>query len=191
MKELIKSRIRESIDIKESILNNNLLIDQIQEIAEAVITAINNDKKVLFAGNGGSFSDSFHLAGEFVSRFMFDRKALPSLALGGNNSILTAVGNDYSYEEIFSRELIALGREGDVFIAISTSGNSPNILKAVETAKELNIETFGLTGAKGGKLNNLCKTIQVPSDSTARIQESHIVIGHIVCEIVESEIFTR
>jgi len=149
------------------------------------------EKKIFFAGNGGSFSDSFHLAGEFVSRFMFDRDALPALALGGNNSILTAIGNDYSFDNIFSRELDALGYEGDVLIAISTSGNSRNILELIKTAKKKKIQVYGLTGETGGCMKDLCSYICVPSKITARIQEAHIMIGHIICEIVEYKIFEK
>ena len=189
MIEFIKTRIKETISVKEKLIEDKIILDRIEDITSCIISSLRNNGKVIFAGNGGSFSDSFHLAGEFVSRFMFDRKALPALALGGNNSILTAIGNDYSYEDIFSRELESLGNKDDVFIAISTSGNSPNILKAVKTAKSLNIKTYGFTGNNGGKLKELCDCIHIPSDSTPRIQESHIVVGHIICEFVESKIF--
>ena len=135
-KELINKRIEESILVKEQMLPNPQITVQIEKLSLLIIKALGNKKKVVFAGNGGSFADSFHLAGEFVSRLLFDRPALPSLALGGNNSIITAAGNDYSCSDIFSREIFALGNEEDVFIPISTSGNSSNILKAIKTAKK-------------------------------------------------------
>ncbi len=189
MIELIKQRISESASVKLNMLENKSVIELTDLIAQRIIASLKSGGKVIFAGNGGSFSDSFHLAGEFVSRFMFDRAPLPAIALGGNNSIITAVGNDYSYEDIFARELRALGNKGDVFIAISTSGNSPNILKAILTAREIGIDTFGFTGDSESRITALCPSLRVPSKVTARIQESHILIGHIICEIVEKEIF--
>ena len=191
MNNLIKKRFSESIEVKKQLLLNDDIINTIQLISENIIRALKNGGKIIFAGNGGSFSDSFHLAGEFVSRFIFDRPALAAIALGGNNSIVTAVGNDYSYDDVFSRELYALGNSNDIFVAISTSGNSPNILKAIAVSNEKKIKVFGLTGSSGGKMKDLCNCICVPSKSTARIQESHIVIGHIICEIVEQNIFGK
>jgi D-sedoheptulose 7-phosphate isomerase len=190
MKNLIQQRIRENNLIINEILNNASIINTIANISQEIISCIKSGKKVIFAGNGGSFSDSFHLAGEFVSRFMIDREPLPAIALGGNNSIITAIGNDYSFEDIFSREIKAIGTRGDIFIAISTSGNSRNILKAITVAKEIEIKTFGLTGNGNGAIINLCPCICIPSDVTARIQEGHILIGHIICEIVEMEIYS-
>jgi D-sedoheptulose 7-phosphate isomerase len=189
MIETIKKRVKESIDTKNKLFYDNILIEQIEELSLLVLKALQTGNKVFFAGNGGSFSDAFHLAGEFVSRFMFDREALPAIALGGNNSILTAIGNDYSFTEIFSREIKALGKSGDVFIAISTSGNSKNILSAIKTAKEKGVNTWGLTGISGGKMKDVCDCICVPSGETPRIQESHILIGHIICELVEHKYF--
>ena len=191
MKQIIEKRIQESITVKKSIFANDNIKMQIEQLSLLVLEAIKNGKKVIFAGNGGSFSDSFHLAGEFVSRFLFDRPALPSIALGGNNSIVTAIGNDYSYEDIFSRELFALGNVGDVFIPISTSGNSKNIINSINTAKEKGIVVFGLTGETGGKMQSVCDCICVPSSDTARIQEVHILIGHILCELVEKTYFKK
>lgn len=189
MSQIVKTRIQESIDVKVSLLADESIINFIAEISDKVIHALKNGNKVMFAGNGGSCSDAFHLAGELVSRFMFDRRPLPAIALGGNNSILTAIGNDYSYNDVFSREIIALGNKGDVLIAISTSGNSANIINAIETAKEEGILAFGLTGKTGGKMNDLCPCLNVPSSVTPRIQEAHVLIGHIICEIVEEKIF--
>jgi D-sedoheptulose 7-phosphate isomerase len=191
MKEIIEQRIKESIITKEKILSKIDIINQLETISKLVIEALNNDKKVIFAGNGGSCSDAFHLSGEFVSRFLFDRPALASIALGANNSIVTAVGNDYSYKDVFSRELFALGNEGDIFIAISTSGNSENIIKAIKVANDKNITVFGFTGLGGGKMKDFCNCICVPSSETARIQESHILLGHILCELVEYKIFSK
>jgi len=144
--------------------------------------------KVIFAGNGGSFADSIHLTAEFVSKFNFDRKPLSAIALGANNSIITSIGNDYSFEDIFSRELDALAREGDLLIAISTSGNSKNIIKVIEKAQAKGITVYCLTGEKGGAVSKICKCLKVPSNTTARIQEVHITIGHIICEIVEDQL---
>ncbi len=189
MKKLISDRIKDSIEVKAKLLENNEIIEQIENISVQILDSLKNNGKVFFAGNGGSFSDSFHLAGEFVSRFLFDRSALPAIALGGNNSIVTAVGNDYSYDEVFSRELEALSKPGDIFIGISTSGNSKNIIKAIEVAKSKDIKTFILTGETGGKIASLCDCVKVPSALTARIQEVHITLGHIICEIVEREYF--
>ena len=191
MQKLVKNRIHESILCKSKILENDSIIKLIIKISDDIILALKNKRKLLIAGNGGSFSDAFHLAGEFVSRFMFDRGALPALALGGNNSILTAIGNDYSFDDIFLRELDALGKVGDVLIAISTSGNSNNILKLIKTAKNKKIQIYGLTGETGGCMKELCPCICVPSEITARIQEAHIMIGHIICEIVEHKIFKK
>lgn len=191
MNNKIENIIRESISVKEKIINDSALLAEIMALSNNIVDTLKQGRKVIFAGNGGSLSDSFHLATEFVTRLMFDREALPSLALGGNNAVITATGNDYTFNEIFARELKALGKQGDIFIAISTSGNSPNILKALETATEKSIESWGLTGKTGGKMNNLCRCIKVPSDNTARIQEAHITIGHIICEITESIMFKK
>ncbi len=191
MKTIIHKRINESIAVKEKVLTNDDVTEQIEKLSLLIIKAIKNGKKVIFAGNGGSCSDAFHLAGEFVSRFLFDRPALPAIALGANNSIITAIGNDYSYEDVFSRELYALGNQGDIFIPISTSGNSENILKAIKIAEEKELFVIGFTGNDGGKMKSLCNCICVPSENTARIQESHILLGHIVCELVERGYFEK
>jgi D-sedoheptulose 7-phosphate isomerase len=145
--------------------------------------------KVIFAGNGGSFADAQHLSAEFISRFMFDRAPLASLVLGANNSAISAIGNDYGYEQVFARELKGMARPADVFIPITTSGNSRNILAAVDEAKRQGLVTLALTGAGGGKLAGLCDFLCVPSRDTARIQECHIMIGHIVCGLVERQYF--
>jgi D-sedoheptulose 7-phosphate isomerase len=191
MNNIIIKRIIESKSVKEEILKDTDLLNLVENIAQEIVSCIRSGNKVMFAGNGGSFSDSFHLAGEFVSRFLFDREPLPAIALGGNNSIITAIGNDYSFMDIFSREIKALGNKGDIFIAISTSGNSGNILNAIEVAKGMGIKTYGFTGNRESKINTLCQCVRVPSEVTARIQEAHILIGHIICELVENEIFNR
>jgi D-sedoheptulose 7-phosphate isomerase len=187
-KHIVKKSFLESASLKMKISESNLL-DVIQETGLHIINCLSNDNKVIFAGNGGSFADSQHLAAEFVSRFLFDRNALPAIALGTNNSNITAIGNDYGYKQVFARELTALGNEGDIFIPITTSGNSENIIEAVRVANEKKIQTIGLTGNSGGKLDSLCNCIKVPSDEVPRIQECHILIGHILCQIAEEGIF--
>jgi D-sedoheptulose 7-phosphate isomerase len=191
MLEKIKSQIQASIDAKQVILQDEALLEMINQAAETIITAYKNGKKTMFAGNGGSAADAQHLAGELVARFYFDRPGIPSIALTTDSSIITAIGNDYGYERLFSRQVQAMGVEGDVFIGLSTSGNSPNILSALETCKEKGIFSIGLTGATGGKMADQCDIcIKVPSNDTPRIQESHILIGHILCCAIEQELFS-
>ncbi len=185
--EMIMKRIAESIAVKQALLGRADLIAKIEEIAEAAALSLRNGGKIIFAGNGGSFSDSIHLAAEFVGRFKIERQPLASIALGTNSSALTAISNDYAFNEIFSRELCALGNDRDLFIGISTSGNSKNIIQAIEQAKVLGIKHYCLTGKSGGLLATLSDCLCVPSTVTARIQESHILIGHILCELVEEE----
>ncbi len=185
----IRDQIAASIAVKQVILSNEKLIDQIEKLAVDCVQCLKAGGKVIFAGNGGSFADAQHLSAEFISRFMFDRAPLASLVLGANNSAISAIGNDYGYEQVFARELQGVARPGDVFISITTSGNSRNILIAVEQAKTQGITTVAFTGQGGGKLAPLCDCLCVPSSETARIQESHIMIGHIVCELVESAYF--
>lgn len=189
MIEKIKNEISESIDVKKSILNNHDIISNIENLSIEVLNSLKKGGKIIFCGNGGSFADSQHLAAEFISRLRFDRPSLSSIALGTNNSSLTAVGNDYGFDDIFSREINALGNKMDVFIPISTSGNSPNIINAIKSAKDKSIKVIGLSGKDGGKMKEICDLIIVPSLSTEKIQEAHIMIGHIVCSIVEQQIF--
>lgn len=159
---------------------------EIEQLARLCRTAIHEGGKILFMGNGGSAADAQHLAAEFVGRFEKERRGLPAIALTTDTSLLTAVGNDYGFDMIFSRQIEALARPGDVVVGISTSGNSPNVVKALAIAKEMGAVTVGLTGAKGGKMDGLCDLcIKVPSEKTARIQEAHILIGHIVCALVD------
>ncbi|BDL79256.1 phosphoheptose isomerase 2 [Campylobacter jejuni] len=188
----IKEHFTDSILAKEQILKDENLITLIKNASLEVIKAYRNGNKTLLAGNGGSAADAQHIAGEFVSRFYFDRPGIASIALSTDTSILTAIGNDYGYENLFARQVQAQGVKGDVFIGISTSGNSKNILKALELCKQKEIISIGLSGANGGVMNELCDyCIKVPSTCTPRIQEAHILIGHIICAIVEEELFGK
>lgn len=189
MIENIKAEISESIETKQKLLGSTELLSKIQEAVKLSLIALRNGGKIIFCGNGGSFADSQHLAAEFISRLRFDRESLSSMALGTNSSNLSAIGNDYGYEKVFERELSALGKEGDVFFPISTSGNSPNVIGAIEVAKRKNIKTIAFTGGTGGKMAQLCDCIIVPSFRTEKIQESHIMIGHIICGLIEEEYF--
>ncbi len=162
----------------------------VAKVSEILVNALKQGNKALLFGNGGSAADAQHIAAELVGRFAFDRPALPALALSVNSSCVTAIGNDYGFDRVFSRQLEALARPGDIAIAISTSGNSTNVLHAISTARKIGLKTIGLTGRSGGKLrNNVDYCICVPSDETPRIQECHILIGHIISELVEREIF--
>ncbi len=185
----IKAQIRASIALKEAVLADEELLGQVHQLALACLASLRAGGKIIFAGNGGSFADAQHLSAEFTSRFLFDRAPLASLALATNNSAMSAIGNDYGYEQIFARELQAIARPGDVFIAISTSGNSDNILAAVLTAGKLGVKSVAWTGQSGGKLRQMCECIRIPSSETARIQECHILLGHIVCGLVEAAYF--
>ncbi len=185
----IRAQIEASISVKQALLVDSALLGQVQQLAESCLVSLKAGGKIIFAGNGGSFADAQHLSAEFTSRFLIDRAPLASIVLAANNSAISAIGNDYGYEFVFARELEALARHEDVFVAISTSGNSANILEAVKISKSRGITTFAWTGASGGQLSDLCECIRVPSHDTARIQESHILIGHIVCELVEQAYF--
>ena len=188
----IGERITESIETKKRILENEDLIKVIENVVTICINAFRTGNKVLFCGNGGSAADAQHLAAEFSGRFYYDRPPLPSEALHVNTSYLTAVANDYSFDEVYSRILIGSGKKGDVLVAMSTSGNSLNIIKALQTARESGIVTVGMTGATGGTMKEFCDyLINVPSTDTPRIQESHIMIGHIICELVEATLFPK
>lgn len=187
---LIENYIQASIETKQKILNDKNILATIQKVANEIVKAYENGKKVLTAGNGGSAGDAQHIAGELVSKFFFDRPALSAFSLATDTSILTAIGNDYGYENSFSRQIQANANEGDIFIAISTSGNSKNIIKAVEEAKLKNVTVVGLVGAKDCKMDNICDyIIKVPSFCVPIVQESHIMIGHIICAIVEEKLF--
>jgi D-sedoheptulose 7-phosphate isomerase len=187
----ISTIIRSSISIKQKLFEDIENINKIAQVTDLLVDAFENGNKVLFCGNGGSAADAQHLAAEFSGRFYKDRKALPSEALHCNTSFLTAVANDYGYEKIYSRIVQGVGKSGDVLIGISTSGNSENIINAFSTAKEIGITTISLTGKHGGKMKLLSNVnINVDSDDTPRIQESHILIGHIICELVEERLFS-
>ena len=188
----IKESITESIAVKQRILSDDHLIEVITDVANTCAEAFCQGNKVLFCGNGGSAADAQHLAAEFSGRYCYDRAPLPSEALHVNTSYLTAVANDYSFDDVYARILKGSGQEGDVLFAISTSGNSRNIIRALEEAHNLGMITVGMTGESGGKMRDLCDfLINVPSSDTPRIQESHIMIGHIICEFVESSIFPQ
>jgi D-sedoheptulose 7-phosphate isomerase len=186
--------IEGSIAVKQRLLGDTVLISSIARVSEVSLAAIKNGNKLLLFGNGGSAADAQHIAAEFVGRFAFDRPALPALALSVNTSCLTAIGNDYGFDQVFSRQLEALARPGDVAIGFSTSGNSPNVLHAISTAKKMGLQTVALTGTPGGKLKqvaDLDHCVCVPSSETPRIQECHILIGHIVAELVEQELYAK
>ena len=187
---MVLDQINKSIEVKKAIAANPDLIALIQTIADKCTEVYRSGGKTLLAGNGGSAADAQHIAGEFVSRFYFDRPGIPSIALTTDTSILTAIGNDYGYEQLFARQLAAQGNKGDVFFAISTSGNSKNLIEALKVAREKEIISVGLTGASGGQMADLCDyCFKVPSSETPRIQECHILVGHIVCSIVEENLF--
>jgi D-sedoheptulose 7-phosphate isomerase len=189
---LTKKRIAESIAVKQLLLANEELMKNIEAAAEGMVKTLKNGGKVLFCGNGGSAADAQHLAAELSGRFYTDRDPLFAEALHVNTSYLTAVANDYSYDEVYSRLVKAKGREGDVLIGLSTSGNSGNIIKALEVANKLKMLTVGMTGETGGKMRSHCGIlINVPSTDTPRIQECHILIGHILCEITENMLFNQ
>ena len=187
----IKKIIKSSIDTKQSVLQNEGLLKTIAASVDVIVNAFRNGKRVYFCGNGGSAADAQHLAAEFSGRFYADRKALPAEALHCNTSYLTAVANDYGFDEIYSRLIDGIGEQGDVIVGLSTSGNSPNILKAIKTAKKKVMITIGFTGKSGGEMRTLCDhLINIPSTDTPRIQESHIMVGHIICQLVEEKYFT-
>ena len=191
MKPIITEVIEDAIKLHKLVLSDHRIIQQIESLSEACLESLRNGGKIIFAGNGGSFADSQHLAAELISRLVFDRAPLPSIALGTNMSSTTAIGNDYGYEFIFTREMQVIGTKNDVFIPISTSGNSKNILAVVEAANEIGMTVCGLTGETGGQLAKICECIQVPSSRTERIQECHILIGHILCLIIEEDYFGK
>lgn len=188
----IENIIQESINVKELIVANKDLINRIKSAAQSCVESLQDGGKVHFCGNGGSAADAQHLAAELSGRFYYDRKPLNAEALHVNTSYLTAVANDYSFNMIYSRMIEASAKQGDVLVAISTSGNSENIVKAIETAKQKKMFVVGMTGETGGKMATLCDIlINVPSSCTPRIQEAHIMIGHIICELIESTIFPK
>ncbi|HMR87408.1 MAG TPA: D-sedoheptulose 7-phosphate isomerase [Saprospiraceae bacterium] len=186
----ISSIIQESIEVKQSFLADASNIVIIENICNSITNAFKNGRKVLLCGNGGSAADAQHIAAEFSGRFKINRPALPAEALHVNTSYLTAVGNDYGFDVIYSRMIEGIGSDGDVLIALSTSGNSTNILNAVKAAKSKSMVTIGMTGLSGGDMNDICDfMVKIPSSNTPRIQESHILVGHIICQLVENNIY--
>ena len=188
--QAIASQLRETADNLRAMSEDGALHAAIATVATACIEALRRGNKILFAGNGGSAADAQHLAGELISRFHYDRPGLPAFSLSTDTSVLTAIGNDYGYERLFARQIDAVGNAGDVFIGISTSGRSPNILMALQAARAKGLVTVGLTGRCGGQMPGLCDhCLRVPSDSTPRIQEGHIAMGHSICQLIEAQLF--
>jgi D-sedoheptulose 7-phosphate isomerase len=192
MIEILKARIQASIDLKNALLSNDVILNTVQSVVKDIVSCYKQDGKVLWAGNGGSAADSQHLAAELSGRFYYDRPPLFSEALHVNTSYTTAVANDYSYDVIYSRLTKAMGRKGDVLIGLSTSGNSTNVIKALEVANEIGMVTVAFTGETGGKMKETAKyLINIPSKDTPRIQECHMILGHTICELVEIALFPK
>ena len=192
MRERIASQMRETSSIVAKMLEDGALHETIGRIVDACVAALEADRKVLFMGNGGSAADAQHMAGEFVSRFAFDRPGLAAFALTVDTSVMTAIGNDYGYEHLFARQVQAVGRKGDVLVGYSTSGSSPNILAAFEAARKSGLVTVGMTGNRKARITQLTDhCIEIPSPDTPRIQEGHLVVGHIICGLVEERMFRR
>ena len=191
IRQKITSGLAESEKVHSLIASSAMICGQLAELSERCLSSLRNSGKIIFAGNGGSFADSQHLAAELISRLQFDRAPLPSVALGTNSSSTTAIGNDYGYEYIFARELQVIGNENDVFIPISTSGNSKNILSAIDIATDKGLHVCGLTGEIGGQLATKCESIKIPSGRTERIQEGHILVGHVLCGLIEDGYFSK
>ncbi len=192
MLEIIKSRIKRSIDVKQSMIDDDRLLDKIYVVVSKIIETYKNGGKVFLCGNGGSAADAQHIAAELSGRFYYDRPPLYAEALHTNTSYITAVANDYSYDDIYARYIKAAGNSGDVLIGISTSGNSQNVINALKQANDKDMFTVAFTGANGGKMKNIANIlINIPSLDTPRIQEAHILVGHIICELVEASLFPK
>lgn len=190
MKDIVKNILNESLKVKEDFINSNII--EIILVAEKIVQAFTNDRKLMLCGNGGSAADAQHIAAEFINRFELERPPLPAIALTTDSSIITSIGNDYSFNDIFSKQVKAIGVEDDILMAISTSGNSSNIISAAKAAKDMGIYVVGLTGNDGGKLKDLVNScLIVNSTSTARIQESHILAGHVICKLVDYILFQK
>ncbi|HAP02384.1 MAG TPA: phosphoheptose isomerase [Bacteroidetes bacterium] len=190
--EKIKSIVSASIEVKQKLLSDTTLQKTISDVVDEWVKCLNAKGKILFCGNGGSAADAQHIAAELSGRFYFDREPLHAEALHVNTSYLTAVANDYSYDEVYSRMVKAQGRQGDILVGISTSGNSKNVIRAMEEAKKRGMIVIAMTGEQGGKMRDCCDyLINVPSSDTPRIQESHIMVGHILCELSEEKIFSK
>lgn len=192
MKDYIVNQLVEAQRVVTAMKQDGLLIAQLEKASRACIVCLRHGGKILLAGNGGSAADAQHIAGEFVSRFAFDRPGLSAIALTTDTSILTAIGNDYGYEELFARQIRTHGQKGDVFIGYSTSGRSPNILRAFESARLQRMVCVGLTGNQRGLMDDLCDVLlRVPSDDTPKVQEGHLILGHILCGLVENTLFKK
>jgi D-sedoheptulose 7-phosphate isomerase len=190
--DFIRKQIEQNIKVKKLLLQDETLLMLIKESADLCIQALREDKKIIFAGNGGSAADAQHLAGELVNRFGFERPGLSAISLTTDTSVITSISNDYGFKILFSRQIQALGKRGDILIAISTSGNSLNILEGLREAKKTGIKTIGFTGISGGKMMSLCDIcLKVPSNNTPRIQEAHILMGHIICSLIENSLFPK
>ena len=190
MNKIILESFKDSISLKEKVLQSDSLLKQIEDVATLCIKSLKNGNMILLAGNGGSAADAQHFAAELIGRFYINRPGLAAIALTTDTSIITSIGNDFGYDHIFKKQIEGLGKEGDIFFAISTSGNSANILETISTCRDKKIMVIGLTGKNGGQMNELCDiNICVPGNITPRIQECHGLIIHILCEIIESEIF--
>lgn len=192
LSEAIAGQLRETADNLRAMSEDAALHATLAQVAQTCIGALRRGNKILFAGNGGSAADAQHLAGELVSRFNYDRPGLPAFALTTDTSVLTAIGNDYGYEHLFARQIEAVGQAGDVFVGISTSGRSPNVLNALRRAREKGLVTVGFTGRGGGDMPALCDhCLRVPADATPRIQEGHISLGHTLCWLIERALFPK
>ncbi|MBI4744963.1 MAG: D-sedoheptulose 7-phosphate isomerase [Deltaproteobacteria bacterium] len=190
MEELIIKAFEESAEIKLSFVKKNL--KTIISVVELIVDAFQEGNKVMLFGNGGSAADAQHIAAEFVNRFMIERPPLPALALTTDTSVITSIGNDYNYDQIFLKQIKALGKEGDIAWGISTSGNSPNVLKALKAASSMRIKTIGMTGKDGGKMAKMVDFhLNVESDTTARVQETHITLSHVICQLVDVKLFSH
>jgi D-sedoheptulose 7-phosphate isomerase len=188
----IKQQIEESINVKKLVLQDEELMSSIKESVELCCEALGRGNKIFFAGNGGSAADAQHLAGELVNRFGFERPGLPALAITTDSSVLTSISNDYGFERLFARQIEALGNKGDILISLSTSGNSRNIIEGMKEAAKKGMKNIGFTGRSGGKMKPLCDLcLSIPSDETPRIQEVHILIGHVICSAIENSIFGK
>lgn len=189
---ILQNNLRDSIALKQALLADTAMQERVVQLSQTITACCKAGGKVLFCGNGGSAADAQHLAAEFSGRYYYDRPPIYAEALHVNTSYLTAVANDYSFEEIYARMVKAMGKKGDVLIGLSTSGNSPNVVKALQQARELGMVTVGFTGQGGGHMKNLCEYLfEIPSGNTPRIQECHMLIGHSICELVEMEMFPK
>ena len=187
---LLRDRVQASISAKQALADSDL--SPVARAAAATVDSVRRGHKVIFFGNGGSSMDAGHLAAELLGRFYYDRPSLGSVALSDNTSAMTAIGNDYGYDQVFSRQISGLGREGDVAVGLTTSGNSPNVVKALEVAREIGMVTIAFTGQAGGRVAEIAEHVFcAPSTDTPRIQEMHMLVGHTLCEIIESELFPR